>query len=277
MSPADDAGIAAAAGRPLEAATGVPLRVLTWNVRDLLDDPLAVARVIRAADADLVCLQEGPRWPGSRWRLASLARASGMLFVDGGRGAAGCALLASLRADVRSVRMLRLPVAGRLQRPRGAVLAEVAPVGCLGVALGVVHLGLSGEERMRHIPMLREAVAGLGSPRALVAADLNEAAGGEAWTAWQPLCADPLATMTRTGKHAAAPAAPSAHIGEPTFPVRRPRHRIDAVLVGGLDVIEYDQWRPDATDLAAASDHRPVLVVVDVPRRRSAGQHAAIS
>jgi endonuclease/exonuclease/phosphatase family metal-dependent hydrolase len=246
----------------------VPLRVLTWNVRDLLGDPLAVARVIRSADADLVCLQEGPRWPGSRWRLAALARGSGMLFVDGGRSAAGCALLASLRTDVRSVLTTRLPVEGRRQRPRGAVLAEVAPVGCLGVALGVVHLGLSAPERLRHVRIVGEVLAALGPERVLVAGDLNEAPGGAAWTAWQPLCTDPLAVSASSGTPGRGAGVNSGRSpGEPTFSVRRPRRRIDAVLVGGLRVVEYDAWRADGDDVAAASDHRPVLAVVEVPRR----------
>ena len=57
------------------------LRVLTWNVRDLLGDSSAVARVITAAAADVVCLQEAPRIVFSRNQLAGLARRCGLFFA----------------------------------------------------------------------------------------------------------------------------------------------------------------------------------------------------
>lgn len=49
------------------------IRVLSYNVRSLRDDTEALARVIRACEPDLVCVQEAPassagarRRPGSR-------------------------------------------------------------------------------------------------------------------------------------------------------------------------------------------------------------------
>ena len=38
----------------------VPLRVVSYNVRELADDTAALARVLRAAAPDVVCLQEAP-------------------------------------------------------------------------------------------------------------------------------------------------------------------------------------------------------------------------
>ena len=38
------------------------LRVATYNIRALRDDRRAVVRVITALDADLVCVQEAPRF-----------------------------------------------------------------------------------------------------------------------------------------------------------------------------------------------------------------------
>jgi len=64
-------------------ATG--LRVLTWNVHDLLGDPIAVAAVLRSAAPDVVALQEAPRLVRSRPKLAALARSANLLFVTGGR------------------------------------------------------------------------------------------------------------------------------------------------------------------------------------------------
>ncbi len=230
------------------------LRVLSWNVRALLGDPLAVHRVLRAADADVVCLQEAPRRFGSRWHLASLARASGLLYVAGGRASAGTALLASLRADVTDVRTTRLPVTGRLPIPRGAVTAVVAPVGGRGVLVASVHLPLSPAERLEHVALLRADLAARAPQgRVLVAGDLNEPPGGPAWQAFAPVARDVL----------------DGAAGAATFPARRPRRRIDAVLAGGegLEVTGYDTWRADAADVVAATDHRPLLVEVDVPAR----------
>lgn len=240
------------------------LRVLTWNIWGLRGDPSALTRVIRAADADVVCLQEAPRWPGSRWELTTLARRCGLLFVDGGRSAGGCALLASLRADVRSVRALRLPVARRFDPPRGVVVAEVSPVGCEGIALASVHLSLKPQERLDHVGLIRQRLAWLDLPRVLVAGDLNETPdGGQVWAAWAPSATDPTSPTHRPG--GAAHAAP-------TFPARAPRSRIDAILTAGVEVVDYDTWRAEEADVRAASDHRPVLAVLRVPRRnRSIG------
>ncbi len=65
------------------------LRLLTYNVRSMRDDRAAVARVIRSAEPDVVCVQEAPRF--LRWRstCAALARTSGLVVVGGGRPAGG--------------------------------------------------------------------------------------------------------------------------------------------------------------------------------------------
>ena len=62
----------------------VELRVLSYNVRGLRDDRQALAEVVRAADPDVVCVQEAPRF--LRWRstCAALARTSGLVVVGGG-------------------------------------------------------------------------------------------------------------------------------------------------------------------------------------------------
>ena len=70
------------------------LRLLSYNVRSLRDDPAAVARVMRAAEPDVAIVQEAPRF--LRWRssCAALARRAGLLWVSGGR-AAGANLVLS--------------------------------------------------------------------------------------------------------------------------------------------------------------------------------------
>jgi endonuclease/exonuclease/phosphatase family metal-dependent hydrolase len=217
-------------------------------VRDLLGDPLAVHRVLRSLAPDVACLQEVPRRPGSRWRVAALARAAGLLAVTGGRDAGGTALIVSLRAEVGAASSVRLPVSGRTTRSRGAVVAEVGLPGTARVVVAGVHLGLDAAERLRHCGMvLGQAVRGGRS--VVVCGDFNERPDGAAWQAWGDV-RDP------------APGAP------PTFPASSPRSRIDGVLVGpGVEVLEYGDGGADAGDVRAASDHVPVLAVLRLPGR----------
>src|SRR5690349_4384528 len=105
------------------------LRLLSWNVWKLLGDPLAVHRVLRAAEPDLVCLQEAPALLWSTRQLSALARAGGLHLVAGGRSGAGNAILRSSRVEVLHAEAFRFrPVNWRIQR-RGAVLATVGRPG----------------------------------------------------------------------------------------------------------------------------------------------------
>ncbi len=220
------------------------LRVVSWNVRDLLGDPLAVRRVLAGLRADVVCLQEAPRRPGGGWRTARLARDAGLRHVGGGRTSGGTALLLGPRVGVVSLTAARLPVSGLLTRTRGLVVAELAVVSgpASGTALTVacLHLPLQPDLRVEHA---RLAAALLRRHRApyVVCGDLNEPPG----PAWQPLLAladDP---------------APGAAC---TFPAGREDKRLDAVLVGtGLRVTGYGDGGVDAADVVAATDHRPVV------------------
>ena len=222
------------------------LRVLSWNVHDLLGDPIAVVAVLRAAAPDVVCLQEAPRLWRTAYKLATLARSAGLLYVTGGRRSAGTALLCSMRAVVTGEAAVRLPTSGRLTRPRGLAHARVGLPGLAPLHVVSVHLGLTPEERAGHVAMIRDLVAG--SRAAVVAGDLNEVPGGPSWRALGDVVTDP------------APGAPV------TFPVRGPDRRLDAVLTSpGVVVHEYASWQPDEQVLRRASDHRPVLAVVSPP------------
>ena len=232
------------------------LRVLSWNVWKMFGDPLAVHRVLRAAEPDLVCLQEAPVLPGSSRRLAALARAAGLRVVVGGRSAAGNAMLCSPRMEIDQAEAIRFQPLNRWIQRRGAVLATVGLGGGPRFQVAGVHLGLDATERRMHVADLiarltsgGPAVAGdravvpTGLP--VVAGDLNELAGGPSWQELSPLVTDP---------------APQ---GPPTFSVARPRRRIDVILTGaGIETLEYGQWQPDPRDARLASDHLPVLSVI---------------
>lgn len=226
------------------------LRVLSWNVRDMLGDPWAVRRVLLAARPDVVCLQEAPRLVATRRQLAVVARRAGLTFVAGGRRGAGTAVLVGARTLVHGAAANRLPVRGWRTRPRGCVRALVSLPGTAPVAVTCLHLGLDERERARHVELLLAAQPASGGPPVVLAGDLNERPDGASWRSLAARAVDPDPD------------------GPPTFRSARPRHRIDAVLVDpALTTASYGY--PDGVDEAdvvAGSDHRPVLAEVVLPR-----------
>ncbi|KQX64431.1 endonuclease/exonuclease/phosphatase family protein [Angustibacter sp. Root456] len=222
------------------------VRVVTYNVRDLLDDRDAVAHVVRACRPDVLCLQEAPRRPLTAHRLRRLARESALRWVSGGRASGGTAVLVHPRLDVVEAAAHRLPVTGWLTRRRGVAAATVATADGARLTVVSVHLSLRAEERVRHVGRVLERWAAQPGPL-VVAGDLNELPGGPSWTALGAQLHDVAAT------------------GAATFPARRPRSRIDAVFVGpGVEVVGVHVAGAseglDADVLTAASDHRPVVV-----------------
>ena len=78
------------------------MRVLTWDIRSLREDPAEVARVVRSAAPDIALIQGAPQlW---RWRsaCARLARESGLVVVTGGRPADGNLVMCAMRVRVVS-------------------------------------------------------------------------------------------------------------------------------------------------------------------------------
>jgi endonuclease/exonuclease/phosphatase family metal-dependent hydrolase len=240
------------------------LRVLTYNVRGLRDDTAALARVVRAVDPDVVCVQEAPRLLRWRSRCAALARQCGLLYVAGGRTTGGTALLASLRVDVGTVAEIRLshpPVTdriasrGRRWHQRGLTVARFT-AGGHAVDVASVHLGLDAEQRRVHAQEVLRHLGRRGGTYAVLAGDLNEVPGATAWR----LLADRFVDATDASSAQA-----------PTFSARDPRRRIDAVLVDReLSVVRAGVPTDlvSTADLEIASDHRPVLAVL----RLSAGR-----
>jgi endonuclease/exonuclease/phosphatase family metal-dependent hydrolase len=241
------------------------LRVVSWNLHGLRDDRAAAYRVLRALRGDVVFLQEAPRRPmapGSRGRLAGLARLTGLQVVGGGRSAAGDALLVSPRVQVDESEEVRLlaprwwptgrQVAGlpvprlRIGEQRGAVLATVRLPGGSPLVVACVHLSLDQGERVRHARAIVEAVRRRGLP-VVIGGDLNERPGGPAWAVLAEVAPDPV---------------PEAG---PTYSARDLQDRIDAVLTSpGLSVVGYGDAGVDVADARRASDHWPVIADLDV-------------
>ena len=222
----------------------VSLRVVTYNVRSLRDDRDALVRVIRGLSADVVCMQEAPRRLRWRARCAALARDTGLLYVGGGGTAGGSMMLASLRIDVRSTLEYRFSRTPGLHE-RGAV-AAVVELGGAAAVVASVHLGLDSTERLRHRSELVGMVDRFGGQVTVLAGDINERPDMPAWRA----IAD---EFTDAG----------AADDTPTFSTRDPRRRIDGVFVRGpARVASYGVV--DGADVQAASDHRPVVVDVEM-------------
>src|SRR5205823_7082198 len=110
------------------------------------------------------------------------------------------------------------------------------------------HLGLVPVERFHHARLLADHLAGVDGPL-IVGVDVNE--GPEGPTArW---------LSERLFDAAVQPGGD----GGPTFPAWEPTVRIDYVFVNHLAPI-IRAWVPSGPPALDASDHRPVLVEVDL-------------
>lgn len=230
------------------------LRLVGYNVRDLLGDRDAAAHVVRSCRPDILCLQEAPRRRLDAHRLTRLAVETGLRLVAGGRGSGGTAVLAHPRLDVVAAHAARLPVAGRLTRTRGYALVTLAHPGGSTLTVASVHLPLRPDERLDHCSRVVVSLRKAGPPPYAVAADLNELPGGPSWTAWGDLVRDPAA---------------EGGAAEPTFPSHGPRQRIDALLLSPdlrAPVVRVAGTAEglDAEVLAAASDHLPLVADLDL-------------
>ncbi|MEO7751961.1 MAG: endonuclease/exonuclease/phosphatase family protein [Terracoccus sp.] len=231
------------------ARPGHVLRVMSYNLRDFLDDRHAAARVVRAVDPDVLCLQEVPRRLTTEVRLPPFARECGLLWSRRRRGSGGTAVLTAPRVRVHAATTTRLPVRFP-DRTRGYAALDLSLPGSPPLTVVSVHLSLRADERERHTRRLLadlsvDAAGGRGS-RLVVAGDLNEGPGGRA----RDLLTGSLRILSPD---------------EPTFPARAPDQRLDLVLGSpGLRVRPADRVPLAEADLVAASDHRPVWVDLDV-------------
>jgi endonuclease/exonuclease/phosphatase family metal-dependent hydrolase len=222
------------------------VRLLAYNVRSLRDGRHGAPAVVRACDADLVCVQEAPRFWRWRARCAAFAREAGLVVLTGGRTAAGTLLLGAHATRLVHAEDVLLPATPGLHR-RGMALATVDVAGTR-LTVASLHLGLRREERLAHVPHvlahLDRVTTRDGAAHRVLAGDVNEPAGRRTWRVLGRELVDAYAV------------SPSG--GSDTFPARAPTRRVDGVLADrGLEVVRCGV--PDVPGLAAASDHRPVL------------------
>ena len=232
---------------------GVPMvRVMSYNIRSLRDDSAAVVRVIRAADPDVVCVQEAPRFLFWRRKCARLARDVGMTNASGGRIAAANLLLTKPGITVDASRSVLFSKDRGLHQ-RGVALAVLRIDGA-SVVLAGTHLDGYPEPRLRHVRELFTAIDAF-APAAtpvVFAGDFNDDPGTAVWNA-----------LSSRGTDAFA----AAGIGDGlTLNVTDPTRRIDAIFAGrGITVTSAHAISSD--DVRAASDHRPVLADLHIHAR----------
>lgn len=221
------------------------LRVASYNTRDFLDDSRLAARVVRAVDPDVLCLQEVPRRLLGGRRVERFAVACGLSWPGRHRGSGGTTVFTSFRVRVLASDHLRLPVRWP-DRTRGYAVVRVGVPGG-GVLTAVsVHLGLKAAERVTHTERILERLAGSGP--LVLAGDLNEESTGGAW---QLLDVPDRLRLVSPDR--------------PTYPARAPRRRLDVVFASPeLRVLPHrDVALPDAV-YARASDHRPTWVDLEL-------------
>ncbi len=217
------------------------LRVLTFNVRQLRDDPAAVREVLATSGADVVAVQEPPRGPRGAGRLRRLAGAAGFGAVVVGGGTRTTALLVRDGLSVTGRRAVRLPWRpGRTRR--GLAVADVE-----GVRVVSAHLSLVPAERARHLVRLLRVVASAPGRGCVVAGDLNEDPDG------------PTRQTLVLHLHEVTTAA------GPTFTASHPRRRLDAILVSrGVTATRVHVVGPPEL-VRRASDHLPVVADLHLP------------
>ncbi|WP_345205334.1 endonuclease/exonuclease/phosphatase family protein [Fodinibacter luteus] len=221
------------------------MRVATYNTRDFLDDHRLAARIVRAIDPDVLCLQEVPRRFLGGWRVARFAASCGMRWPGRHRGSGGTTVFTSPRVRVLASHHARLPVRWP-DRTRGYAVARIAVPGGAELTVVSVHLSLKPHERVSHTERILQALADRGP--LVLAGDLNE---GDSGAAWRLIDVPDRMRLV----------SPDV----PTYPARAPRRRLDVVFASpSLRVLPHREvLLPDAV-WARASDHRATWVDLDV-------------
>jgi endonuclease/exonuclease/phosphatase family metal-dependent hydrolase len=225
------------------------LRLLSYNVRSLRDDPVAVARVIRSSEAHVVCIQEAPRFLRWRSKCAELARRSGLVVVTGGRSAAANLILSTLAIDVEHTADVLFTRDPKLHQ-RGTAIAQLSLAG-RSFAVAGTHLDLVEAPRRRHVDELYVALGAhvATAVPTFIVGDMNDDPGSPVWSR---LSQDHVDAWSVAGEGSGLTAS-----------AREPRRRIDAIFSDPAIVVR-SATVLDQPDVLIASDHKPLLVEFDL-------------
>jgi endonuclease/exonuclease/phosphatase family metal-dependent hydrolase len=222
----------------------VQIRVATYNVQSFRGSVDAVADIVAAEEPDLLFVQEC----GPKRRVRALARSLEMEVESSNRPFGRVRNAVLWRPPWRGfgVDVGTFTREGRTS-PRGFVAVRLQRMGMPLTAVSA-HLGLSPQERERHVKELSDWLAGVDGGVA-VGLDLNE--GPES----------PAAKWLGDRLFDAF-----AHAGRgpgDTFPARIPTARIDYLLVSG-DIRPLRAWVSTASEVVTVSDHRPVFADLEL-------------
>lgn len=221
-------------------------RVMSYNIFMGGRRGRALHQVVAASRPDILLVNESPKgflfW---RRECRRLSETWGMRFVTGGRPAGSNMITVAPGIAVKSAgsEVLKQPL---FQPRRGIAWAQLRVGGRL---VGVVscHLSLDRERRAREIERVVAVTRGLRGP-VVVAGDLNELPDGPSWQRLRQ--AGFVDHGSKKWK---------------TFPAEAPEKRIDALMVRG-DATVLSHGDPGVPEdlMAAGSDHRPVLAVLEL-------------
>jgi endonuclease/exonuclease/phosphatase family metal-dependent hydrolase len=216
--------------------SGVPLRVMSYNVHGLTDDRAALIELVRELAPDVLVVQEAPRRFRWRHKCAALADDAGLVVAAGGLPALGNLVLVSLRVKVHETWCMRYPLTpGR--HLRGAAFVRGSVRGGRFTVSGS-HLATDPAERPAQAALWKDALDAIEGP-VIAAGDLNEGPGGGAW---------------RTVEDGLV----SSAAGRFTFPATLPARLIDGLFV--TPDIAIEKYEVVESDLARReSDHLPVV------------------
>jgi len=222
--------------------SGVPLRVMSYNVHGLGDDRAAVIELVRELAPDVLIVQEAPRRFRWRHKCAAFADDAGLVVAAGGLPALGNLVLVSLRVKVHEAWCMRFPLTpGR--HLRGAAFVRGSVRGGRFTVSGS-HLATDPAERPDQAALWKQALDAIEGP-VIAAGDLNEGPGGGAW---------------RTVEDGLV----SSAAGRFTYPATLPARLIDGLFV--TPDITIEKYEVVETDLARrASDHLPVVADLTLP------------
>jgi endonuclease/exonuclease/phosphatase family metal-dependent hydrolase len=237
------------------AATGLALRVVSYNVHTQRDDVSAMTTLVRSLRPDVMIVQEAPRRFRWRSRCAQLARRFGLLYACGGLPSLGNLVLTNLRVSVHDTWCVQYPLTpGR--HLRGAALARCSVAGHHFAVAGT-HLSTDPRERPVQAAALAQLLSEVDVPLVL-GADLNETSGSAAWR------------MIASGLTDVAVVAGQSTT--PTYPTAAPRQRLDVIFADPRFGVRAYQV-VDGALAQSASDHFPVLADLVLP---DAGQNTAL-
>jgi endonuclease/exonuclease/phosphatase family metal-dependent hydrolase len=222
------------------------VRVASYNVRSLRDDRDALVRVMTGLRPDVLCVQEAPRFWFWRRKRRALAHDAGLTVAAGSR-VGGVAVFAG--PDVRVLYAAHHKLRWFLGLEWRAFAVAVVEKDGVRLATGSAHLDLLLGARLWHateiVSILEETAARFGAIPVL-AGDINESPDDPTWRYLAGRYTDCFACSPRGDGN--------------TFTAKDPKKRIDAIFAGsGLAIVSCGGSDATAQDLAAATDHRPVI------------------